>query len=846
MGGKIKKFFLNFERFNKPAVLAAVFFSIFLGLALPCQFVQAQGLLGAFAALPMNFFTIVILQPILLVSNLVCGLARIILGWVVGPYFTTLPYTHGGVVEIGWPLVRDFINMFFVIALAVIGLATALRIKEYQAQKTLPILIAIAILINFTPVICGLVVDASNILMNFFLERLTGFNAMAESFDIQRSMVWELVKTPKNLFDLRQAASALGQSTVMIIFDWVAAYIFFIFSLLFIMRYVMIWALVIVSPIAFFSKIFPGSQKHLFKSILGWDEWWEQFIEWSLLGVIAGFFLYLAEQLMMLAPGMISGLPPGQGGGGWIDNPVVDFVNNFLPWLVVLVFLWIGYKITKSISAMGAQGLMKTVDTGVKLVATAAIVAATGGAAAGLAAKGLGGMARGAQRMEAAAAKLPGGKVWTKPFTKPISWATRGMERAAAPTLLEYQAKTRRVPEADLKKIDGMSGAEAESYINAVTATPMVPSAVRRQRRVQYMARLAEKETLEDTSSKFQEEAKENARSIFKKGDPYYQKEAMTIAKNLPDTFEGPEGEKAYIAMKSFGKKDVPGDNAKTRAENEAREEIKKTREEIKRRLSDDDLTTEVGLKLKYIFEEDVTKDKAAAIAKVKADAARDGLDLKREMEKVIDITAPTATFVKEFKPEDVKKLIEPNTLANRIGLTLGNPRNLQRIQDAFGRKKFESVIKGRGGLDDATNTPEKLDKFAKDINPSLAQAIRRSPAYREIDVEARKHMLDPNDQPTTNPDAFERRIEIQKKLEKTSPLLQNFNNLHIRGYQLQRKIEDLQLRGKPTVTQEKRLESILQDIAIQQARIERNTNLRTEWEEIENLRRPPSKRRRP
>ena len=50
--------------------------------------------------------------------------------------------------------------------------------------------------------------------------------------------------------------------------------------------------------------------------------------------------------------------------------------------MVVLVFLWIGYKITKEISAMGAQGAIKTVDTVIKLAATSAITAATLGAGA--------------------------------------------------------------------------------------------------------------------------------------------------------------------------------------------------------------------------------------------------------------------------------------------------------------------------------------------------------------------------------------------------------------------------------------------------------------------------------
>ncbi len=707
----------------------AVFFFVFLGLILPFQFVQA-GFLDILAAIPVSLINL-ILQLILITSNLILGLAGLILGWVVGPYFTTLPYTHGGIVEIGWPIVRDFINMFFIIALVIIGLATALRIKEYQAQKALPILIIIAVLINFTPVICGLIVDASNIVMNFFLERLTGFQLIRNFFDTQASSLAQALR-PSCFFNLGCAASALGKTTVMIVFGFVAGYIFFIYSLLFIMRYVMIWALVIVSPIAFFSKIFKGSEKYLFKNILGWDEWWKQFIEWSLLGVVAGFFLYLAEQLMMLAPGMISGLPPGQGGGGGVDNSIVDFVNNFLPWMVVLVFLFIGYKIAKSTSAMGAQGLIKAVDTGIKIAATTAVVAATGGAAAGLAAKGLGGMARGAQRMEAAAAKLPGGKVWTKPFTKPISWATRGMERAAAPTLLEYQAKTRRVPEADLKKIDGMSGAEAEAYVNAKTG--MLPKGIAEKQKLQYMTRMAEKETLEHSGFAGETgEAASLANKTLEDENPYLQKEARSILKST-----GGMSEKALIHSNLVGMPDKTKEDKEARKEkeDEIREEIKETRDIIEKRVGKDDYTIEVGLKLKYITKDDVKGNRTAALTEIQRRAALKPDEFERAQRNI----AASATFTKELKPEDMKKMIDPDAFATRVGLTLGNPRNLQKIQDNFGIKKLKAVIERRGGLNDAMGSREKLEKFYK-INPQMIKALFTSPAYKELNIEGTKYI---------------------------------------------------------------------------------------------------------
>jgi len=352
-------------KIKKLSILVGFLFLLF-GLFAPWQLVQAQGgFIGAIMSIPINIISI-LLQVTLIVSNLVVGIAGFLLNWVLSPYFTSLPYTHGGIVDVGWPIVRDFINMFFIIALVIIGLATALKIEEYQAHKTLPLLIIIAVLINFTPVICGLIIDASNIVMNFFLEYVTGFKMMGNFFAQQGGMLSSLFST--HFFDLSNAANVLGKTIAMIAFDWIAALIFIMYAGLFIMRYIMIWVLVIVSPIAFFSRIFSGSQKYIFKSILGWDEWWKQFMEWSLIGIIGAFFLYLGEQLLVHMPPQITSGATSDLAWGFITVPVVELINNLLPYGVVIAFLFVGFMVAVSSSAMGAGAIIKAAKRGEKVI----------------------------------------------------------------------------------------------------------------------------------------------------------------------------------------------------------------------------------------------------------------------------------------------------------------------------------------------------------------------------------------------------------------------------------------------------------------------------------------------
>ncbi|HXK31944.1 MAG TPA: hypothetical protein VJ378_00505, partial [Candidatus Paceibacterota bacterium] len=120
-----------------------------------------------------------------------------ILNWVLSPNFISLSYTDpskNAFLDVGWNLTKDFGNIIIVLALVVIGLGTALRLAGYQAQKALPTLILIALLINFTPVFCGLIVDAANILITFFVgdTGFSGGNSFVNLFNNQWSSVQKM------------------------------------------------------------------------------------------------------------------------------------------------------------------------------------------------------------------------------------------------------------------------------------------------------------------------------------------------------------------------------------------------------------------------------------------------------------------------------------------------------------------------------------------------------------------------------------------------------------------------------------------------------------------------------
>ena len=862
---RISKFFSQ----NKKALILIIGLGLFFSL-IPFSTAQAawwndiidklRNLVDYLLTLPLRIAALFIAIPLAIIAlgaGVLYTIVVAILGWVkvIALSVPVIP-AKVGVVNVGWTITQNLANMFLILIFVFIGLATILRLREYEAKKLLPTLILVALLINFSPVLVGFVVDISNIISNAFFQ-LGSWKSEVKIWDMIgdyfKNVINIVFNFDKNVWEtLGDIFGTIILGGVLIAFFGYSVWIYALVIGLLIGRIIYLWILMILAPIAFLSKVFPakGTPALLFPGILHWDEWWKELVKWSIIAIPIGFFLLLSFKVLdsttstevkgFFQANTLEATTSAVVIGGDSKWNFQDFTNQLakalgliLVPLVSIIILHIGYNLSKKNMPAAAQGIINTVNKGMKFIASSALVTATGGAAAGLAAKGLGGMAEVATRLETGAARMPGGKIWGKMLFRPSRWVTRGLEAGLTPRLLEYQAKTRRVSEADLKKIDSMAPAEAEVYINA--KTKILPKWIRERQRLQYEARMAENDTLQYTG--LQDDAIENARKVFKDKNltPFYQKEAMAIAKNLPGVFEGPEGEKAYIAMKTFGKE---GD-AKIKAINEAKKEIEETRKEIKRRLSEEDQVIEVGLRYKYISEEDVRADKNEAIRKARERIKSAGLDLKTEIDKIISGAAPAATFVKELKPEDIRKIADPDTLAIRVGITLGNPRNLQRIQDNFGIKKLKAVIEGRGGLNDATNSPKKLDEFDK-INPQMVNAILSSPAYRELDIEARKHMQDPLDQPTTSFEEFRRRRRIR---DITSPRLQEVSRL----------LKDMAIlrRNLARAREDSEIRNIRQQLTDLQDRAEIIKGKLTpeeqkSWDEIENLMgRPPTPRRR-
>lgn len=315
-------------------------------------FIQ-NALEGLFLSLPAIFLSLFIR-----LTQGIAWLMGILLDWVISPGFVSYSYTKpcsppqnivgdcNPVVGVGLQITKGLVNLILVVILVYVALAIALRLGgEANAKKLFINLIIIALLVNFAPLVVGLIVDATNITMNFFLNSIQGgvggiLNQNGPIID----SIWSGIWNAKNSLNDKLGLLAIGAGAIIL--NIAVAFAFLLFAGIFFIRYLAIWILVILSPIAFSLFILPGKPKAF------WDMWWNQLINWSIIGIPLAFFLYLGvgtfSALSEVFRARLSGpLPP--------EN--LSLFSQLIPFGVSVTFLFLGFLVGLTTSAMGASAI---------------------------------------------------------------------------------------------------------------------------------------------------------------------------------------------------------------------------------------------------------------------------------------------------------------------------------------------------------------------------------------------------------------------------------------------------------------------------------------------------------
>ncbi len=280
----------------------------------------------------------------------------------------------------GWIVVRNVCNIFFIISLITIALATLFRVESYQYRHLLVSLVVAALLVNFSLVIGQAVLGLADTLQAQFL----GHNQQQTERLAQELMVNSrsvILNYSASQNSASSAAATYNNDTLagtVQAFFWLAmslgAFGVFCAIVIFLtIRVVALWILLLISPVAYACGVLPATSHYR-------EEWWKNFLKYAFFTPIMAFFLNMA--VVMVTNAKNSSILTQVANNSSLANThgIANLVLSIGSDVLLLVFLLVSLKVADMAGIYGASGITNIAKRGLFLPFTAAGKVAAGGA----------------------------------------------------------------------------------------------------------------------------------------------------------------------------------------------------------------------------------------------------------------------------------------------------------------------------------------------------------------------------------------------------------------------------------------------------------------------------------
>ncbi|PJC40768.1 MAG: hypothetical protein CO042_01985, partial [Parcubacteria group bacterium CG_4_9_14_0_2_um_filter_41_8] len=364
---------------NKNKSIFAIASLAIFGVLMALFPAQAQSTMGITATIFSSLAQIIIE----LVGKLLIVLIEILLAVVKYNDFI-----NADAVKRGWILIRDFSNMAFLVIFIAIAFATILGVEKYEWKRLLPKLLIMAVVINFSKTICGILIDASQVVMITFVN---GFKDVAAGNLIRGFGLSDMLSIRDLGADEGVTDNAIAAASVLaVILLIIAAVVVGIIVVMFLIRILMLWMLIILSPIAFMLSAAPGGEAQF-------QKWFQKFIKYAFMGPLLAFFLWLSFSVMAgVSPGsnlaQQNNIQFGETKTGLLEpagntSAAISGISRsdqLLSYGIAIGLLIMSLMVAQSLgvagSSMAGDALSKIKSGGVKLGKLTALAGLTGGA----------------------------------------------------------------------------------------------------------------------------------------------------------------------------------------------------------------------------------------------------------------------------------------------------------------------------------------------------------------------------------------------------------------------------------------------------------------------------------
>ena len=357
---------------KKPVLLIGAFA---LCVFLPSHFAQADaaetvvstvltgtgGIIGVVVA-PLALF-------LLKITSLINFIAGTFLNSVIKYTVVDMAANYSGITAIAstWTVMRDIANMAFIFVLLYASIRKILG-QEDNVNRLIVNMVIAALLINFSLFFTKIIIDASNLIALTFYQSLAPGSATNDvmSSGLSNSLMqplhlqslWNIGKV--NLSDFKTLATIGIMGSLLTL---IATFIFVAVALLFVIRYVVLILVLIMSPVFFLASILPsamGSVKKLWVSALTGQALFApiyMLLTWITIKVFSSMPITSSAQLNNLSEALAGSVSASSTQGG--IQYQAGSLNVFLNFAIVIAFLIISIVVAKSMSDSSGKGMSK-------------------------------------------------------------------------------------------------------------------------------------------------------------------------------------------------------------------------------------------------------------------------------------------------------------------------------------------------------------------------------------------------------------------------------------------------------------------------------------------------------
>jgi hypothetical protein len=304
-----------------------------------------------------------IIYSIVVLFGWLVTIATVIFAWVVDAknISDTGGILNNPAIKDVWIMVRDTLNMMFILVLLFAAFCTIFQVEKWNLKKVWLNVLINALLVNFSFTIARFIMDISNVIMYYFFANMfvgtngtnpdgtAIFSAIASTSQLQNILI------PGGDFKSAEFTYLIAAAIFMFIF----AMTLLVLAFMFLIRLIALAIVIMFSPVGFVGYIFPSTAKFA-------DDWWGALFKYSFFGPIMAFMMAVSIKMMnafgsssmskTLKDAASKNIP-----GGANASVDANWVSSAAFFTIPIIVLWIAMGISQKLGIHGAGAVIGAV-----------------------------------------------------------------------------------------------------------------------------------------------------------------------------------------------------------------------------------------------------------------------------------------------------------------------------------------------------------------------------------------------------------------------------------------------------------------------------------------------------